>query len=304
MALWQRYMRPKDLREALEALRQNPGSARVIAGGTDLLLDLQKGHQAPLHTLVDLSAIPELKEIRFESDHILVGAVTPLRQVIEHPQLRREASALVEACELIGGPQVRNVATLGGNVAHALPAADGTIALVALEAHACLASSDGIRWLPVLDLFEGPGRPAFDPRREILTAFRLPRIGPGQASAFERVMRPQGVAIAILNLGLWLRVSPGGRMEDLRIAIGPSGPRPFRARRTEAVLRDRIPDPEALVEAARALRSEATFRTSPHRATAEYRDHLSEILLRRTFRKAWAAWLRQRDELEKEGVGP
>lgn len=301
MALWQSYLQPRDLRGALEALRQSPGPARVIAGGTDLLLDLQEGRQASLHTLVDLSAISELKEIRFESDHIRVGAAAPLRQVIGHPGLRREMSALVEACELIGGPQVRNVATLGGNVAHALPAADGTIALVALDAQASLASSEGIRWLPILELFTGPGRPSFDPAQEILVAFRLPRLGPREASAFERVMRPQGVAIAILNLALWLRVSPAGLIEDLRIAVGPAGPRPFRAHETEAVLRGRIPDDVALREAARSLRSEATFRTSPHRATAEYRDVLAEVLLGRTLRKAWAAWERQRDEHERQG---
>jgi carbon-monoxide dehydrogenase medium subunit len=213
-------------------------------------------------------------------------------------------SALVEACELIGGPQVRNVATLGGNVAHALPAADGTIALVALDAQASLASSDGIRWLPLLELFAGPGRPTFDPSREILAAFRLPRLGLGEASAFERVMRPQGVAIAILNLALWLRASPAGRIEDLRIAVGPSGPRPFRARQTEAVLRDRTPDHDILLDAAESLRAEATFRTSPHRATAEYRDHLAEVLLRRTFWKAWAAWERRRGVPAQEGLTP
>lgn len=293
MALWQNYLRPRDLEAALEALRSASGATRVVAGGTDLLLDLLQGREASLHTLVDISSIPELNEIRFESDHILVGAAAPLRRVIEDAGLRREAAALVEACELIGGPQVRTVATLGGNVAHALPAADGTIALLALDAQASLASAHGIRWMPLLELFAGPGRPSFDPAREILVAFRLPRLGPQESSAFERVMRPQGVAIAILNLAIWLRASAVGTMEDIRIAVGPAGPCPLRAHQTEAVLRGRTPDDEALRLATAALRSEATFRTSPHRATTEYRDHLAEVLLGRTLRKAWAAGARR-----------
>ncbi|MGH2628470.1 MAG: FAD binding domain-containing protein, partial [Anaerolineales bacterium] len=121
MGLWTRYLRPLDVGEALEVLRRSPGPARVVAGGTDLLLDLQQGRHGPVHTLVDISRIPELREIRVGPDAIVVGAAAPLRDIIEHPTLVAEAPALVEACRLIGGPQVRSVATLGGNVAHALP---------------------------------------------------------------------------------------------------------------------------------------------------------------------------------------
>jgi CO/xanthine dehydrogenase FAD-binding subunit len=258
----------------------------VIAGGTDLLIDLQQGRHAPFRTLVDISAIPELQEIRLLPDGILVGAAAPLREIVEHRGLIAEAPALVEACLLIGGPQVRNVATLGGNVAHALPAGDGTIALLALGAEANLAAAEGRRWVRLADLFAGPGVPAFDPGREIIVSFRLPRLGPRETSAFERVMRPQGVAIAILNLAVWLRLSIDDVMEDLRLAIGPAGPQPFRAVHTEAILRGRRLDESRLQEAAQALRSESSFRTSPHRATAEYRDHLAEVLLRRTLRAA------------------
>lgn len=286
MGFWTRYLRPTELGDALEALRQAPGPARLVAGGTDLLLDLQQGRHAPVHTLVDISGIPQLRAIRIEPDAILVGAAAPLRDIVEHPTLAMEAPALVEACRLIGGPQVRNVATLGGNVAHALPAGDGTIALLALEAQAELASAAGKRWTPLPDLFSGPGRPAFDTSREILVTFRLPRLQPGETSAFLRTMRPQGVAIAILNLALWLRLAPDHVVEDVRLAVGPAGPRPFRARKTENVLRGHRLDDARLQVAGEALAAEATFRSSPHRATAEYRHMLAGVLLRRTVRQA------------------
>jgi carbon-monoxide dehydrogenase medium subunit len=140
------------------------------------------------------------------------------------------ATALTEACGLIGGPQVRVVATLGGNVAHALPAGDGTIALLALDADAELASLGKREWLPLAELFAGPGQTTFDRTRQVLVGFRVPLTVYREASAFYRVMRPQGVAIAILNVACWMRLSPSGEIEDVRIPAdgGPTwrAPRP------------------------------------------------------------------------------
>ena len=208
--------------------------------------------------------------------------------------LRQHASALVEASALIGGPQVRNLATIGGNVAHGLPAGDGTIALLALDAQAQLAGPQGVRWLPLEALFLGPGHTILSAGQELLLGFRLPLLRPGEGSAFWRVMRPQGVAIAILNMGAWLRVdSATGLVEDIRLAAGPAGPKPFRARRTEAVLRDRalarLLDPETLALAAEAFLAEARLRASPHRASAEYRRHLVPVVLRQVLENTVAA---------------
>ena len=136
----------------------------------------------------------------------------------------------MEACGLIGGPQVRNTATLGGNVAHALPAADGTIALVALDARVEIASRDGRRLVPILNLFAGVGQSTLLADQEILVGFHLPLRKTGQASAFSRVMRPQGVALPVLNLAVWLERA-GDQIHSIRIAIGPSGPVPQRAQR-------------------------------------------------------------------------
>ena len=134
---------------------------------------------------------------------MFVGAAAPLNRIVASPLVRQHARALSEACGLIGGPQVRNTATLGGNVAHALPAGDGTIALLALGAQAEIASLEGYRRVSHVDLFLGPGRSALDGNREILLGFYLPAIKWHQASAHRRVMRPQGVAIAILKCRLY-----------------------------------------------------------------------------------------------------
>jgi carbon-monoxide dehydrogenase medium subunit len=136
------------------------------------------------------------------------------------------------------------------------------------------------------DLFEGPGRSTLHAGQELLVGFTLPLRGPSEGSAFQRVMRPQGVAIAILNLGAWLR-REGEHVADLRIAVGPAGPVPFRAHAAEAVLRGRRMDGGSLQAALDALLGEARFRTSPHRATAAYRREMAGVLLEDVLNLAW-----------------
>ena len=286
MTIWKNYYLATSLPEALQALADAPGPARLIAGGTDLLLDLQQGRHPPVHTLVDVTRIPEMTALEIRQDRLFVGGAVPLNQVVDSPLVQWHAQALYEAACLIGGPQVRNTATLGGNVAHALPAGDGTIALLALDALAEVASQQGCRLVPMRDLFLGPGRSALQARGEVLVGFYLPSRKPGHGSAFQRIMRPQGVAIAILNMAVWLH-REGDRVVDVRIAVGPSGPSPFRALAAEGSLRSQ-PFSHALFERAlEALLGETRFRTSKHRATVEYRREMAGVLLADTFQQAW-----------------
>lgn len=287
MPYWKNYHVAIDVADALQVLAATPGEVRVVAGGTDLLLDLQQGRHAPVESLVDVTRVPEMRLLEVRQDQLFIGAGVPLNRVVASSLVVKHAEALFEAASLIGGPQVRNTATLGGNVAHALPAADGTIALLALDAQAEIASLAGRRRLPMQELFTGPGRSALDPRAEVLVGFHLPLRQPGQASAFRRVMRPQGVAIAILNLAVWVTRAED-RIADIRISIGPAGPVPLRARGAEAVFKGRSMDASTLRLGVEALLSEARFRTSPHRATSEYRRRMAAVLLEETLSTAWS----------------
>jgi xanthine dehydrogenase FAD-binding subunit len=286
MPTWKHYHLAYSVPDALQALANAPGPARLVAGGTDLLLDLQQGRHSPVHTLVDVTAIPELVSLEVRQDRLFLGAAVPLNHIVKSPLVYKHARALTEACELIGGPQVRNTATLGGNVAHALPAADGTIALLALDAVTEVATPAGSRLMPISDLFLGPGRSVLDPQQELLLGFHLPLYHACQASAFRRVMRPQGVALPILNMAVWLQ-REGEVMADIRLAIGPAGPTPLRAWTTEDVLRGRILDETAFSAALAALLEEAHFRTSPRRASAGYRRLLAGGLFRDVLTTAW-----------------
>lgn len=286
MNLWQEYKRPASVAEAVQALASASGPALPIAGGTDLLLDLKQGNHPPIHTLIDLTFIPEMSALELRGDELFIGAAVPVNRVALDPLTGAHARALVEACNLIAGPQVRNTATLGGNVAHALPAADGTIALTALEAQAEVAGASGLRRVPFTELFLGPGKSAIDKSKEIIVGFYIPQSKKGQASCFKRIMRPQGVALPILNCAVWLE-REGGTVKDIHIAVGPGGPTPFRATEAESALRGKPLNETTFAETLNVLLSQAKFRTSARRASADYRRHIIGGLFKDVLDAAW-----------------
>lgn len=286
MNLWQNYVRPKNLTEAMDAFAHAPRPLLPIAGGTDLLLDLEQGRHSPVQTLVDVTSIAEMTLLEIRGDELYIGASVPVNRVAASPTVAHHAQALTEACNLIAGPQVRNVATLGGNVAHALPAADGTIALLALDAKAEVASPAGIRRLPFRELFLGPGKSALKHGEELLVGFYLALTKPHQASCFKRIMRPQGVALPILNCAVWLE-RENAAIKDIRIAVGPGGGTPFRATQAEDALRAKSLTAETFESALDALLAQAQFRTSARRASADYRRHIVSGLFRDVIETAW-----------------
>jgi carbon-monoxide dehydrogenase medium subunit len=156
---------------------------------------------------------------------------------------------------------------------------------VALEARVEIASLAGRRQIPITELFAGPGRSILT-GQELIVGFILPLCAPHQASAFRRIMRAQGIALPILNLALWLE-RDGDAIRQTRIAVGPGGPTPWRAGATEEFLRGRKFDAETLPLALQTLLDEVHFRTSPQRATAEYRRELVGTLLKDAFETAW-----------------
>lgn len=345
MKVFDNYHLPTTVSEALALLAQYDGRARVIAGGTDLLVDTQadyyEGHRPHLDALVDVTKLAGSNEIREQDGKITIGCGVTHTQIVASSLIQQRATALAEACFVVGGPQVRNVATLCGNVAHALPAADGTVALMALDAEAQVARwGAGVRgretgqrnekreardeeagsgrqeaggrcariragqeageeteegrgaileWLPLAELFRGPGKSAVDSTREMITAVRFRALEEGEASAFARVMRPQGVALPILGMAAKIKCTMHNgqwTMQEVAISAGPVAPVPFRARRTEEFLRGKSLTDTVVEAAAQVLLSEVQPRTSAHRATREYRLELLPTLLEQTLRTA------------------
>ena len=285
MRLWQEYTRPTSVNEAVQILSSAPGPALPLGGGTDIMLDLQQGRHAPVHTIVDLTEISVMKLLEIRDEQVFIGAGLPISRLARDSLAVAHAQALSEACDLIGGPQVRNVATLGGNVAHALPAADGTIALMCLDAEVEVAGPSGSRRASMPELFLGPGKSALQ-KDEIIVGFYIDLTAPGQSSCFKRIMRPQGVALPIINLSIWLERNSDS-LTKIRIAVGPGGAVPFRARKAEAFLAGKPLSDKIFNVALQLLIDEVTFRTSKMRATSEYRYHLVKNLLKDTLETAW-----------------
>jgi carbon-monoxide dehydrogenase medium subunit len=263
------------------------GEARVIAGGTDVLPEMREGKIAP-RCLVDVTRIPALRGIEVGDDTVTVGAAVTFAALREHPFLRRHVHALVEAARSVGAAAIQNAATWVGNVVQAMPAADGAIVALALDAEAEIVGGDGARWVPVEGLFKGPGVSAVDPRREVVTRLRFRRPRTGTGTAWRRVGRRSALVLPILNCAVRVELeeverapgrrtggtgagTDGWRIAEAAVALGPVAPRPYRAREAEAFLRGRPPRRDVLQRAGEVARGEANPRTSVMRASRGYR---------------------------------
>jgi carbon-monoxide dehydrogenase medium subunit len=303
MKLWNHYHTPKTIDEAVETLQSYGGQARVIAGGTDLLIDLRaEGGTTIQEALVDITSISELCDITYEDNVFTIGAGVTHTQIVKHSAVAKFATCLVESCGVVGGPQVRNVGTLGGNVAHALPAGDGTTSLVALNADAEIVKNGQRQWVNIREMFLGPGKSLLNSTQDILLRFRFNGAEAREATAFSRIMRPQGVALPVLGCAVWVQLDESLKnFEDVRICLAPVAPLPKLSQDVENALK-RQPATNASIEAAVQIAHDTlTPRTSKYRATADYRQEMIAVLLKRTL--PLAVHRAQTGEAEPQGVG-
>ena len=265
------YCRPASVDEALELLVAHEGGARVIAGGTDVLPDLRRGRIAPT-CLIDVTRIPELGRIEVGDDFVRVGAAVTFAQIKSHPLIARRVPALAAAAGSVGAAAIQSTATWVGNIVQAMPAADGAVVAVALEAEARVVDAAGAVWRPVEALFEGPGVSAVDPTRQLVTGIRFPLREGRWGTAWERVGRRPSLVLPILNCAVSLQLDAvEERVVHAVVAMGPVAPRPFRARGAEAALVGQRPAGETFARAARAACQESQPRSSTFRASCDYR---------------------------------
>ena len=301
MKLWEHYHSPKTVSEADALLREYKGEARVLGGGTDLLLDMKQGNHPPVKALVDITKVEGLNTITIADGYAVIGAGVTHTQIAKSQTLAEQATCLVESCGVVGGPQVRNVGTIGGNGAHALPAGDGTTSLVTLDADVEILQAGEQKRVNILEMYKGPSKSLLDSTQDILLRFIVPLSRVGESSAFQRVMRPQGVALPILGCAGWLRLDSEQRIASARICIGPIAPTPMRVTKIEEMLKGKRIDGEALAKVVEFARSEMKPRTSKYRATAEYRLEMIDLLLRGTLEMAYHR--ARTGEIVPQGIG-
>jgi carbon-monoxide dehydrogenase medium subunit len=236
---------------------------------------------------VDITRIPGLDQIEQLDDWIVIGPNVTFRQIKDSPLLQEQARVLAEAAATVGALQIQTVATLAGNVASALPAADGCVALLALDAEAQVTGVAGHSWHPVGELFLGPGKSSVDPRRQMITSIRFPSPQGKHGSAWERIGRRRALVLPILNCAVSVVLDSDCRsIEAARVGLGPVAPVPFRARETEAFLAGKAATEEIFVQAAQIAAAEAKPRTSVLRASKEYRTRVLQVLVRQGLNRA------------------
>jgi CO/xanthine dehydrogenase FAD-binding subunit len=275
---------PSTLSECIAALGSANGDTKMVAGGTDLLPQMKNGLIKPA-TVVDLSAIPELKTLTVDADGALhIGAAVSARDVELAQATRPAFAAVAEGAAVIGSHQVRNLATVGGNVCNAAPSADVSPGLVAMDAVAVIEGPNGRRLLPISDFFLGVRRTALEPG-ELLVELVIPAPGANSGGTYLRHTPRRELDIAVVGVASQLTVEHG-RCTKARVALGAVAPVIVRASEAEAKLEGQEITPELLDEAA-VLAVNSASPISDQRGSAEYRRHLVKVLTGRTLQTAF-----------------
>jgi len=280
------YVAPRTLSDAMAALNDGRRTL-MLAGGTDLIIQLREGRRQ-CDQVLDLKHIPEMMALRFSPDGSLeIGAAVPLAAIYEHPEIRGNFPALVDAASIIGGTAVQSRASLGGNLCNASPAADSPPALMVLGATVVIASPAGTREIPVEDLFAGPGQNSLQPG-ELMVSVRVPAQPARSAAFYHRFIPRNEMDIAVASAGVRIQLaSDGATIADARVALGAVAPTPILVPAAGAALIGRPPGPAAFAAAGEAAAKAATPIDDMRGGIAQ-RKHLAKILTIRALEGALA----------------
>ena len=276
------YLEPGSVGEVIELLAAHGDAARILAGGTDLLVQMKMERQKPAY-VIGIGKLTELNGIRQDVDKLTIGALTTIRELARDAGVRNRYTALAEACAAFSTAQVQAMGTVGGNLCNGSPASDTAPALIALGAEVVLVGPEGETRLPLERFFRGPGKTARRPD-QLLVAVEVPAPAPNTGSAFVKIGRV-AADIAKANAAVHL-VREGDRIADCRLAFGSVAPTPMRAPRAEAILRGQTMTPELIAQAA-AVAAEEISPIDDVRSTAAYRRQVVAALTMDGINRAW-----------------
>jgi len=279
------YFEPRQLAEACELLAQQGEGARLLAGGTDLLVRMKKGEIQP-SSLVNLKRIPGLDGIQPTPENGLsIGALTSISTLEQSSAVRAKWPVLARAAGVLGSPSIRNLATLGGNIGRASPASDMAAPLMVLAARASVEGPGGKREIPLESLFAGPGKTTLKPG-EVIVSFRVPEMPPRSGAAYLKLGRREGMDLALVGVAVFLNLPAGeGKPAEARIALASVAPMPVRARKAEEELLSGPMTEDRVRKAALAAVSDASP-VSDLRASASYRKEMIRVLTTRAVEEA------------------
>jgi aerobic carbon-monoxide dehydrogenase medium subunit len=275
---------PRSVDEALKVLKDRGSDAKLLAGGTDLLPQLKNGLIKPA-CVIDLSGVERVRSVQGDARGLRVGAAVSARALERHAAARATYTSLSESAALVGSVQVRNLATLGGNLCNAAPSADMAPPLLALEAEAVIVGPKGERRVPLAAFFTGVRRTVLAPD-ELLLEIVVPAPGPRSGGNYLRHTPRRELDIAVVGVASQLTLS-NGVCSKARIALAAVAPTPVRATAAEQALEGKPVTPEA-IERAAELAVGVAKPISDQRGSADYRLHLVRVLTGRTLRTALA----------------
>ncbi len=279
------YFEPTTIGEGVELLTRYGPEASLLAGGTDLVVKLRQRTVRPL-AVISLGGLPELKKLEWGSDGSLeIGAMKTLTEIENSIALAKDFDLIRQGAGAVSSPQVRNVATLGGNCCNASPAADTVPGLMAAGASARIVGHSGTRLLPLDDFFIGPGKNALL-RDELLAGFRVPPPTPRTGGVYKKYAPRGEVDMAIVGVAAKLTLDRSHHVQEVRIVLGGVAPTPVRARRAEEMLLGQRLKEELIAEAAR-LAADESRPISDQRASAPYRKEMVRVWTRHTLEEAF-----------------
>ena len=280
------YFEPKSVDEALSLLAKHGAEAKVIAGGTDVMVDIK--YKEEPSCLINIKKIPGMTSIKENGGSLRIGALATIRELETSTTLRDKLPVLWEASHQFASLQIRNTATIGGNICRASPSGETLAPLLVLQATAKCAFLEGEKTQPFMSFFQGPGKSVLG-TKGLLTEIEVPYPAAGSKSVYlKHAVRG---AMDIAMVGVAVLITPDAEknnMQDVRIGLGAVAPTPVRAPKTEALLRGK-PLTAALLKEAAAMAGSESSPISDQRSSAEYRRWIVEALTRRGLEQTWEA---------------
>ncbi len=279
------YAAPRSLSDAVAILQERGSKARILAGGTDLIVQVGENVR-DVDTLVDGKRIPELMEISFDLvTGLTLGAAVPCYRIYEHPEIKSHYSGLVDSASIIGGTGIQGRASVGGNLCNSGPAGDTIPVLIAYSATARILGANGERTVAVEDFCTAPGRNILQPD-ELLVSIHFPAPPAHFGAAYLRFIPRNEMDIAVVGVGASLSLDEDGNIATARIALAAVAPKPLYAPEVGYFLQGKAPSTEVFAEAGDIARSLVTP-ISDMRGTAAHRKHLTGVLVRRALQRAF-----------------
>ena len=279
---WFDYENPKTLSEAIELISKYGDDSRLIAGGTDLIVQMRIGRRTP-KVVINTKAVEEMNQLTCDSSGLTIGAAVPCYKIYQNPEIISAYPGIIDSASLIGGIQIQGRATLGGNLCNAAPSADAVPVLIANRAICNIASTKGTRSIPVEDFCTGPGQNILNPD-ELLVSLSFPKHDSNFGSRYIRFIPRNEMDIAVAGAGVSITLE-NEVIKSIHVALASVAPTPILVKKITEELTGTNLTPETLSRAGE-LAKEAATPITDMRGTIEYRKHLSDVLTKRALADA------------------